>query len=269
MVAASFNFSGGATTGTFLVTTTSVTADTNVSILVTLPSGNALAGMLTVAVNTGPGFTLTVPSTTSGGNGSTVTVLPGDTATYTLMLTCSPGVSGTISLMGMQPLPPNTILTITPPMITCPAAAPVAVVVALQTNCTAAWMAPPAGGNGPSGQPWSTPLGRLPLLLAALLLMALGGLLALVHSVAPASRRPFAVAARNGRPRIGIARLAPALALLVAVALPLCLAGCGVNNLPPALPHQPTTPAGTYPIVIVGTGPTGAKVTLMLTIKVI
>jgi hypothetical protein len=211
----------------------------------------------------GPGFTLTVPPSSSGGNGSTVTVLPGDTATYTLMLVCSPGVTGTISLMGMQPLPPNTILTITPAMITCPATGPVTVVVKLQTNCTAAWMAPPAGGTRPGGAPRSTPLGGLPQLLGALLLLALGGLLVLPQVAAPAGSRLAALG------RVRVARLAPALVLLVALVLPLCLAGCAVNNLPPALPNQPTTPAGTYPLVIVGTGPSGAKLMLTLTIKVI
>jgi Abnormal spindle-like microcephaly-assoc'd, ASPM-SPD-2-Hydin len=223
---------------------------------------NAANSPQTVALaGGGPGFTLMVPPSSSGGSGSTITVLPGDTATYTLMLVCSPGVTGTITLMGMQPLPPNTILTVTPMMITCPAAGPVTVTVMLQTNCVARLVGPRPWNGWPSGSPLA-PLGlpieaRLGGLLAALLLLAMGGKLMTQRETAGAVRL-----ARQGG-------LAPALVLLVAVALPLCLAGCGVNNLPPALPNQPTTPAGTYPITIVGTGPTGAKVTLTLTVKVI
>jgi len=209
---------------------------------------NAANSPQTVALaGGGPGFTLSVPATSSGGSGSTITVLPGDTATYTLMLVCSPGVTGTITLMGMQPLPPNTILTITPSMVTCPSATPVTVMVMLQTNCVPSLVGPGPWGGGPLG----VPLRILPGLLAALLLLGLGGKLVVQ------------------RQTMGTARLAPALVLLMAMVLPLCLAGCGVSNLPPALPNQPTTPAGTYPITLVGTGPTGAKVTLTLTVKVI
>jgi hypothetical protein len=123
----------------------------------------------------------------------------------------------------------------------------------LQTNCTAALVAPGPWGGGPSGVPTGLPLRMMPALLAALLLLV------------PLCGRKRMVQGQT----MGAARLAPALLLLVAMVLPVCLAGCGVNNLPPALPNQPTTPAGTYPITIVGTGPTGAKVTLTLTVKVI
>jgi hypothetical protein len=176
-------------------------------------------------------------------------------------------------------------------MITCPATGPVTVVVKLQTNCTAAWLGP-SGSRGPGSQPQGGPWQTRPMLFAALLLLlavgqaflpvsssagqALSRLLKKIGLVAlprqgqtgqagmPVPPRPGA-----GRWRIGVARLAPALVLLVAMVLPLCLAGCAVNNLPPALPNQPTTPAGTYPLVIVGTGPSGAKLMLTLTIKVI
>ncbi|HUK54940.1 MAG TPA: choice-of-anchor D domain-containing protein, partial [Candidatus Binatia bacterium] len=186
---------------------------------------NAAGSPQTVALaGGGPGFTLMVPPSSTGGNGSTITVLPGDTATYTLMLTCSPGVTGTITLAGMQPLPPSTILTITPMMITCPSTGPVTVMVSLQTNCTATLVAPRGPFHGPAGP--SVPLSGV---LAALLLMLLGTWLVASGFVAPASRRLLAVTASEGGRPVGFAKLAPALVLLVAVVLPLCLAGCGVN----------------------------------------
>ncbi|HUK54621.1 MAG TPA: hypothetical protein VL099_15145, partial [Candidatus Binatia bacterium] len=134
-------------------------------------------------------------------------------------------------------------------------------------NCTAALVAP----RGPFQGPESPTGPQVPLsgVLGALLVLLLGTWLVASGFVAPASRRLLAVTASEGGRPVGFAKLAPALVLLVAVVLPLCLAGCGVSNLPPALPNQPTTPAGTYPLTIVGTGPTGAKVTLMLTVKVI
>jgi hypothetical protein len=266
MVAGSFSFPGGATVGTFSVNTAAVTTNTNVTITVTLPSGNAVATVLTVAVNTGPGFTLSVPPSSSGGNGSTITVLPGDTATYTLMLVCTPGVTGMITLAGMAPqaLQTNTLLTITPSKITCPQSTPVTVTITLQTNCPTSLVGPPSGDGWPTGAPWGSSLRMLSALLMGLLLSALSwGLWGRKQTAEGMRALPYG--ALGGR----MARLAPAMVLLLAVTLPLCLAGCGVNNLPTAVPNGPITPAGTYPITIMGTGPSGAQLSITLTIRVI
>src|SRR5208283_1956226 len=178
-------------------------------------------------------------------------VLPGDTATYTLMITCSPGVMGTVTLTGSGSLPPSTILTITPSMITCPSATPVTVTVKLQTNCVPALVAPfrPAGpGRGPgSGLP-----GSFAALWVAAILLAAG------------MRRSGRFGKRQGWAR----QVAPVCAVLLLVLLVMTWTAC-VSNLPPAIPNAPTTPAGTYPLTIVATGPTGAHVTIVFTVHVI
>jgi len=196
----------------------------------------------------GAGFTLTVPPPPSGGSGFTVTVLPGDTAIYTLLVTCTPGVTGTVTLAGQAPLPPNTILTITPSTITCPSA-PVTVKVMLQTNCVPSLVAPLRPG-GPGSGPGSGLPGSFAALWVAAILLAAG------------MRRSGSFGKRQGW------QLAPVCAALLLMILVMTWTAC-VSNLPPALPNQPTTPAGTYPIVIVGTGPSGGTVVLTLSIHVI
>jgi len=195
----------------------------------------------------GPGFTLTAMSTT-GGNGSIVSILPGDTGVFTLQLTCSPGVMGTVVLANGGSLPPSTILTISPQMVTCPSANPITITLTLQTNCVVSLVAPHS--------PWQTPLdGGLPgAPPAALPLVALSSALLL-----------FAVRRRTAQVA---PRLAPMLAALALVLLVGTFTAC-VHNDPPILPNAPTTPAGTYQLAVVGTGPTGAKSTLMLTVRVI
>ena len=189
----------------------------------------------------GPGFTFT-PTTTTGGDPTTLTLVAGDTGIFTVLVTCTAGVTGTVTLAVGGPLPPNTILTISPPTITCPASGPVAVKLTLQTNCVTQLVGP----ENPWRTPGSGPLPVAPLLAAGLMLLWF-----LVARTSPAgSRRVPALAA---------------LALLLVVAT---FTAC-VHNDPPALPNAPTTPAGTYALMIVGTGPTGAKSTLTLTVRVI
>ena len=193
----------------------------------------------------GPGFTLTAPASPSGGDGSTLTLQAGDTAIYTLVLVCTPGVSGTVTLSYASPLPPNTILTITPAMVTCPATGAVTISVKLQTNCTGQLVRPRA-------PEWPSPMGKIPVPFVGMCMGALA-LLALCAQWL-LRRRPV--------------RLAPAIAVLLLVALALGAAAC-VNNNPPAIPGAPKTPAGTYPLTIVGTGPTGAQLSLGLIVRVI
>jgi len=69
-------------------------------------------------------------------------------------------------------------------------------------------------------------------------------------------------------PQPWAARLAPALALMVLLALMMATAAC-TNNLPPPLPNQPTTPTGVYQIQIVATAPGGVKQMVPLTVHVI
>jgi len=204
---------------------------------------NAANSPQTVALTGGgPGFTLTVPPPPSGGNGITISVLPGDTAIYTLALTCTPGVIGTVTLAGMGQLPPNTILTITPSMITCPTNGTVLVTVKLQTNCVAQLVGPrEPEGPQPSDR---MPAPFMAVWMGALLLMAMA--LRLVP----------------GRSRMRLAAMVAMLVLIVT------WAAC-VSNPPPAIPNAPTTPAGTYPITIVATGPTGAQVVVSLGLHVI
>jgi len=206
-------------------------------------TNNAASSPQTVPLSGGgPGFTLTATSAT-GGPGTTVTVLPGDTGVFTLLLTCAPGVTGTVTLALAGSLPPSTILTISPQTIQCPSTGPVAVMLTLQTNCVPSLVAP--------GNPWQTPRpGPMGMMLlsvssAALLLFAL-------------RRRTLPAGSWQ---RVVLAGLA--LFLLVGT-----FTAC-VSNDPPAIPNAPTTPAGTYQLAIVGTGPTGAKSTLMLTVRVI
>jgi hypothetical protein len=199
----------------------------------------------------GPGFTLTVPPPASGGNGLTITVLPGDTATYTLLVTCAPGVAGTVTLMVSGPLPPSTILTITPSMITCPSATPVPVQVMLQTNCVPSLVAP-EGPRGPGSGPGPGLPGTFAALWVAAILLAAG------------MRRTGSTGKRPGWAR----QVAPVCAALVLMLLVMTWTAC-VSNLPPALPNAPTTPAGTYPLTIVATGPTGTHVTIVFTVHVI
>ena len=202
----------------------------------------------------GPGFTLTVPPPATGGTGITISVLPGDTAVYTLALTCTPGVTGTVTLAALAPLPPYTLLTITPSMITCPTNGTVLVTVKVQTNCTTSLVAPPAGGGWP---PPSLP--QVPAPLAA------PGVLAFLTVLMWRKAAP----SRNfGSSRPSVRSLVPACAALLLVLLVMTWTAC-VSNPPPAIPNAPTTPMGTYQLTIVGTGPTGAQVTVLLNLHII
>jgi len=55
---------------------------------------------------------------------------------------------------------------------------------------------------------------------------------------------------------------------MLLVVLVMTWTGC-VSNLPSALPNQPTTPAGNYPLTIVATGPSGVGVKIVFTVHVI
>jgi hypothetical protein len=193
----------------------------------------------------GAGFTLTaMPS--GGGSGTSVTLVAGNTGVFMLLLTPTPGVTGTVTLMCGTPLPPNTICTISPAMITLPTSGPVTITVTLQTNCIPGVVAPPGG------RPWKGPG---PITLAWLVAAALALWL----------RRKTAGWKPALRPLACLGRLAPALVLLLAL---VTLTAC-VSNPPPAIPGAPQTPPGTYTLTIIGTGPSGAQQSLMLTVRVI
>ncbi|HKM91146.1 MAG TPA: hypothetical protein VJX29_11070, partial [Candidatus Acidoferrales bacterium] len=148
-------------------------------------------------------------------------------------------------------LPPNTILTITPSMITCPSSMPVTVQVKLQTNCVPSLVAPwrPVG-------PGSGPVPGLPGTMAALWIAAI--------LLAAGMRRPGSLGTRQGWAR----QVAPVCAALVLAVLVMTWTAC-VSNLPQAIPNAPTTPAGNYPLTIVATGPSGAQVQVVFTVHVI
>jgi len=193
----------------------------------------------------GAGFTLTaMPS--GGGSGTSVTLVAGNTGVFMLQLVPTPGVTGTVTLMCGTPLPPNTICTISPAMITLPTSGPVTITVTLQTNCIPGVVAPPGG------RPWKGPG---PITLAWLVAAALALWL----------RRKTAGWKPALRPLACLGRLAPALVLLLAL---VTLTAC-VSNPPPAIPGAPQTPPGTYTLTIIGTGPSGAQQSLMLTVRVI
>ena len=191
------------------------------------------------------GFTFTATPPANGGIGTEVSILPGDTVTFTLTLLPNPGFTGQIMLMCVTGIP-ATIATANPALVnvtTSPSGA-IAVQCTLQTNCVANLVAP--RGNGPQGPaPFGPPAPLAPVEgMSAIALLAALGL-----------RRA---------PRPWAARLAPALLLLL---LLVTFTAC-VNNAPPILPNQPTTPAGVYQIQVVATSG-GVKQTVALTVHVI
>src|SRR5208282_5466154 len=105
-VPASFNVAGGATSGTFNVTTLPVAASTAVSITATLPSGTFLSGGLTV-----------IPPVVTMLSFNPATVVPGQMTTGTVTLNGNAPAGGiTVSLTsnnaGVLPVPANVTVLV-------------------------------------------------------------------------------------------------------------------------------------------------------------
>ena len=185
------------------------------------------------------GIGATITMAPSPGATSSLTVLPGDTANYPITVT---GTAGLVVTLGLScaSTAPYTLCSISPSSITLGGPTPPSFTVTLRTNCVTSML------------PWR-PSGPPPILPAPFAALWVGtvALYALLRRYAPQSRL--------------VTRAAPVLLLLLLV---MTWAGC-VNNLPPAIPGAPTTPAGTYPVTV--TASNGVNVTnqLNLTIRVI
>ncbi len=217
-----------------------------VSVTFTPTATGTRTGTLTIMYNAAgspqvlslSGIGATITMAPPPGASSAISVLPGDTANYTVTITGTPGLVVTLDLTCTSAAP-YTLCSVSPAEVTLGGPTAPTVVVTLKTNCVSSML------------PWR-PSGPAPILPApfAALWVGTAALYALLRRCAPQSRL--------------LSRAAPVLLLLLLI---VTWAGC-VSNPPPAIPGAPTTPLGSYKVMVIANGMNVTQ-QLVLTVNVI